>query len=44
MGRVFRCAPQIIFCVVVVLMITGAMYAQDALPIPAPVGAAFWLA
>ncbi len=34
MGRVFRCAPQIIFCVVVVLMITGAMYAQDALPIP----------
>jgi hypothetical protein len=34
MGRIFRCASQIIFCAVVVLMVTGAMYAQDALPIP----------
>ncbi len=36
MGRVFRCVQPVIFCVGMLLMVTGAMYAQDALPIPAP--------
>jgi len=36
MGRFCRCAQPVIFCVGVLLMVTGAMYAQDALPIPAP--------
>jgi hypothetical protein len=36
MGRFCRCAQPVIFCVGVLSMVTGAMYAQDALPIPAP--------
>jgi hypothetical protein len=36
MGRFCRCAQPVIFCVGVLLMVTGAMYGQDALPIPAP--------
>ena len=36
MGRVLRCAQQLVFCMGTLLMVTGTMYAQDALPIPAP--------
>jgi hypothetical protein len=35
MGRVFCFAQRVILCVSTLLMVTGTMYAQDPLPIPA---------
>ncbi|MGD0792933.1 MAG: hypothetical protein ABR920_14295 [Terriglobales bacterium] len=34
MGRVFRFAQPVVFCVGTLLMVTGTLCAQDALPIP----------
>ncbi|MGB7022490.1 MAG: hypothetical protein WBD73_01710 [Candidatus Acidiferrales bacterium] len=36
MGRVFRFTQSGVFCVGTLLMLTGILHAQDALPIPAP--------
>ncbi len=36
MGRVFRFTQPVVFCVGTLLMLTGILHAQDALPIPAP--------
>src|ERR1700682_2180062 len=35
MGHVFRFVQKAILCVSTLLMVTGTMYAQDTLPIPA---------
>jgi len=36
MGRVVRFMQPVVFCVGTLLMLTGILHAQDALPIPAP--------
>jgi hypothetical protein len=36
MGHIFRFVHRAILCVSTLLMVTGTMYAQDTLPIPAP--------
>jgi hypothetical protein len=36
MGHVFRFKQPVVFCVGTLLMLTGILHAQDALPIPAP--------
>jgi hypothetical protein len=36
MGRVFRFAQSVVFCVGTLLIVMGTIHAQDALPIPTP--------